>query len=149
MDSIQILKNIFLGRLLSFAQPNIITGTFEELKNTGNFKQLESTSLRTDLTDYYSSREHQYFRIEKKRIESSYGDEVDKIIPGIKGSDGDINYRTDLVSFKEIMDNIGTPTFRKIIISEYNFAVFMGRIQEEGLEESKELLNKLKAELAN
>ncbi len=40
LDSTDLLKKIISGRNLSFAHPKVITDTYEELKNTGGFKQI-------------------------------------------------------------------------------------------------------------
>jgi len=146
-DSSELIQTIFLGRLLSFAHPDVMTGTFEELKNTGNFKQIESTSLRSAISGYYSSRAHQFQRIEEKRLEPGYGDEVDTFIPGLKRVDGAITYRADLVSFEDIVEHVKTAEFKKFAISEYNFAIFMHAIQATGLERSKNLLRQVTDEL--
>ena len=147
VDSSNLIKNIYLGRLLSFAQPDLITNTFEELKSTGNLKQIESTSLRTAITRYYSSRAHQYQRIEKKRKGTGYGDEVDRFIPGFERLDTIITYRTDLVSFKNILDHVSTDAFRRYAVAELNFAIFMHNIQVGGLEQSRELLKLIEDEM--
>ncbi len=147
VDSSNLIKNIYLGRLLSFAQPDLITNTFEELKSTGNIKQIESTSLRTAITRYYSRRAHQYQRIEQKRKGTGYGDEVDRFIPGFERLDTIITYRTDLVSFKNILDHVSTDAFRRYAVAELNFAIFMHNIQVGGLEQSKELLKLIEDEM--
>jgi hypothetical protein len=148
IDSINLLKTVFRGRFLSFAHPKVNSGTFEELKNTGRFKQIKSTLLRTAITNYYFRREHHYQRIEGKRLKPSYGDEIDKFIPGLKRIDNDISYRTDLVSHKEIINRINKPEFKKIVVSEFNLAIFMYEIQKRGLEDSKNLLNQIKDKIA-
>ena len=148
LDSMDILKTVWEGRFLSFAHPRPVTGIFEELKNTGSFKQIESKALRSAISKYYFMRGHHYYRIEQKRMKPSFGDEIDRIIPGIKSTDGEIGYRTDLVSFSEIMEELKKPYMQKNAASEYNLAVFMLEIQESGLEDSKTILNQIRGELA-
>jgi hypothetical protein len=149
LDSITLITTIASARYLTFAHPKIVSGTFEELKNTGSFRQIQSTLLRSAITDYYSKREHHYLRIENKRVEPSFGDEIDGFIPGFKRTDDEISYRTDLVSYSEIVNTLIKPDFRDIIISEYNLASFIHEVQKEGLEDSKNLLNQIDTEIAN
>ena len=149
IDSTALLKEVFLGRMLSFAHPKVTTGTFDELKNTGSFSKITSTTLRSEISNYYFNRDHQYQRIEQKRLDPGLGDIIDQFIPGIQRLDNDFIYRTDLVSISEILDHITTPSFKKAVVGEYNLAVFMHGIQEHGLEVSTDLLNKIKAELKN
>jgi len=147
MDSISLLYNLRQGMNFTFAHPKPVTSTFEELKNTGNFIKIENSEMRSIISKYYFEVEHQYKRIEQKRISPNYGDEIDKIIPDLGLNNGEINYRGDLVSYNEIVDNINNPEFKKLVISEFNLAVFMQPIQKKGLKESKILLSQIKDEL--
>ena len=72
LDSTYLIKKIFQGRNLSFAHPKVTTDTFEEIKNTGSFKLIRKTNLRSAINNYYFSREHQYFRIEKKKNKTEF-----------------------------------------------------------------------------
>lgn len=148
LDSSTAIQALFSARLLSFAHPKVVTGTYEELKNTGSFRQIESTLLRTAITAYYSSREHQYQRIESKRVEPGFGDEIDKVIPGFRRKDSIVTYRSDLVSFEDIVARISHPEFMEVMTSEYNLAAFMQNIQRNGLEDAKDLLTQINAEIA-
>lgn len=148
LDSLSLLKILRQGRLLSFAHPRVVSSTFEELKNTGRFEQIQSASLRSAISDYYASREHAYMRIESKRVEPSFGAETDRFIPDLRRKGGRISYRADLVSFSDIIENIRRPDFKRIVMSEFNLAGFMKNIQKNGLEDSKHLLNEIRAELA-
>ena len=148
LDSIKLLNNIAKSKRLTFAHPKVTTGTFDELKNTGSFKLIESTLLRSAITNYYFEREHHYDRIEKKRNKPSFGDEIDMLIPDLKRIDNVISYRTDLVSSKEILEYINKPGFKKILTSEFNLAIFIQEIQKDGLDASKQLLKQLKDEIS-
>lgn len=146
-DSNTVLGYILTGTFLSIAHPGIANGTFEELKNTGAMKHVTSTVLRTAINNYYFKREHQNDRIEKKRTESNYSRIINSNIPGLERKGSEFTYRNDLVSYKDILDMINGPEFKKIAISEYNNTVFMLRIQEGGLDDSKTLLNLIIEEL--
>ena len=146
-DSAAVISYLFTGALLSIGHPGIASGTYEELKNTGAMKNVTNTQLRSALNDYYFLREHQNDRIEKRREQSDYGSEVSGIIPGFRRTEGELSYRSDLVSYPEILDIINSPGFVKAAVSEYNFGIFMLKIQEGGLANSKELLDLVNEEL--
>ncbi|WP_282136013.1 hypothetical protein [Seonamhaeicola maritimus] len=61
--------------------------------------------------------------------------------------DGEISCNNDLVSYKDILDMISGPGFKKIATSEYNNTIFMLRIQEVGLDDANKLLNLVKKEI--
>ena len=147
VDSTTVLRYLMSGTNLSIAHPGIANGTFEELKNTGAMKHFRSTLLRSAINDYYFKSEHRNDRIEKRRTGSNYSLNINSIIPGMERIDGELGYRNDLVSYKDILERIKDFDFKKNIISEYNSATFMLRMQEAGLDDSKALLNLVMDEL--
>ena len=146
-DSATVIGYLFTGSLLSIGHPGIVSGTYEELKNTGGMINITNTQLRSALNDYYFLRDHQNDRIEKRREQSDYASEISGIIPAFRRIDGEITYRSDLVSYEEILDIIKSPQFVKTAVSEYNSGIFMLKIQEAGLTDSKELLEMVNEEL--
>ena len=143
----QLLTDLFRGRMLSFAHPQVNVATFEELKNTGNFKQINDRALRSSMNHYYEDRQHAYLRIDSKRLDPSYGDVIDQIIPGFNIVDGQVKYEADLVTMDEIIRQIQSPAFHEAVIGEYNFSLFMYDIQQAGLQRSEELLAEVRGGL--
>ncbi|WP_242121123.1 DUF6090 family protein [Aestuariivivens sediminicola] len=147
IDSTTIIWHIKRGNYFSIAHPGIVNNTFEELKNTGGMEHVRSTILRSAINNYYFEGEHRNDRIEKKRKESDFSFIIHHKIPGLNETDGVVSYRNDLVSYKEILDMINSYEFKKIVISEYNIATFILKIQEDGYADSKVLLNLVGEEL--
>jgi len=147
-DSSIVLEHISQAAIFSTVLPGLTTMTFEELKNTGGLRLIRNTDLRSAISQHYYKREHQFDRIHEKKQIADYNSYFQKIVPGLTRADSIVDYRNDLVQYYEIVDAFSKPELRASFISELNVALFMLRLQKQGLLETKDLLLQIEKELA-
>lgn len=147
-DSTIVLGHISQAAIFSTVLPGLATMTFEELKNTGGLRLIRNTALRSAISQHYYKREHQFDRIHEKKQIADYNIYFQKVVPGLSRVDSILDYRSDLVPYHDIVDAFSKPELRESFVSELNVALFMSRLQKQGLSETKDLLIEIEKELA-
>ena len=140
LDTVSLFGDIANSQALSWTQPDIYTGTIEELKSSGNFNLIKNTDLRMKITEYYFEAKNTDERIEKRRMSPNYGSEIQRIFPDLTIKNEQVSYKENLVSKEEILAYLKNPEFKKLIIAEYNLMGFLHLHQSRRLEHSKKIL---------
>ncbi len=133
---------------LGWAFPEYRTGTFEELKSTGNLGLIRDLDLRTALNDYDLSLRTTVLRINARMtdypsyvytLHPSFGD-----LSATRSGNLDMDSELD----EELLSAIRTAEFRRLLNAETNYAGWAKGVIAEFQVESEELLSILEQALA-
>ncbi len=134
--------------VLGWALPEYRTGTFEELKSTGNLGLIRDLDLRTALNDY-----DLYLRTTVVRINARMTD-YPSYVYTLHPSFGDLsatrsgNLDVDSELDEELLSAIRTAEFRRLLNAETNYADWEKGVIAEFQVESEDLLSILEQALA-
>ena len=148
LDLDYLKTSLPFSAVLGWAIPEYRTGTFEELKSTGNLGLIRDVDLRTALNDYDSSLLNMAVRINARK--SDYPSYIDTLHPGFgdrtERRSGNLGERTK--SDEELLSAIRTAKFRRLLNAETNYAHLAKSLLVEIQMESEELLSILEQALA-
>jgi hypothetical protein len=125
-DPDSVISALYWSAGLGWAIPEFRTGTFEELKSTGNLGIIGDLDLRTALNEYDLSQRNRRGRIYARMTE--YPDYIYTLHPGLMAdSSADLqpeSWKIDSDSVEEVLDTMRTSEFRRLLNAERNYAVF-------------------------
>ncbi len=125
-----------------WAIPELRMGTFEELKSTGNLGLIRDLDLRTALNEYDLQVRNALERTEARMTD--YPNYVYTLYPGVVGN---LPVNLNAEATEEILNEIRTPEFRRLLNAEQNYAAFARGVMEEVLTGSETLLETLEEAL--